>query len=63
MNLNSPKPGKLIPASDRQLTEPFASEDELRDLAEDIVRHCPSLTQLLLALGSKKATNPIHGLN
>lgn len=31
--------------------DPIPSEEELRQLAEDIVRYCPSLTQLLLALG------------
>lgn len=46
----------------RQQEEAF-SEDELRDLAEDIVRYCPSLTHLLLALGSKREENPLDGLN
>ena len=63
MNLY-PDQTKLAPASDRQLTAPIASEEELRDLAEDIVRNCPSLTQLLLAIGSKKVgDNPIQGMN
>ena len=39
------------------------TEEELRELAEDIVRYCPSLTQLLLALGGENSSNPIHGLN
>lgn len=63
MNLH-PDKSELTPASDRQLTEPLASDQELRALAEDIVRYCPSLTQLLLAIGSKKSSeNPIQGLN
>ena len=63
MNLH-PDQSKLASATDRQLTEPIASDQELRDLAEDIVRYCPSLTQLLLAIGSKKSgENPIQGLN
>jgi len=40
-----------------------ATEEELRSLAEDIVRYCPSLTHLLLALGSNSQANPLHGLN
>ena len=65
MNLNqsNTEPERLIPATDQELTEPIATEDELRDLAEDIVRYCPSLTHLLLALGSKQDTNPLDGLN
>ena len=39
------------------------TEEELRELAEDIVRYCPSLTQLLLALGGDNSGNPIHGMN
>lgn len=45
---------------------PVAREDELRKLATDIVRYCPSLTHFLLAMGSKKSDpkdNPLHGLN
>ncbi len=65
MNLNEPNPETydLIREVDRELTEPIASEEELRELAEDIVRYCPSLTHLLLALGSKNDTNPLHGMN
>tara|TARA_R110002096_G_scaffold4493_3_gene20759 strand:+ start:8628 stop:8825 length:198 start_codon:yes stop_codon:yes gene_type:complete len=65
MNLNdsNPEAQDLINAVDRELTEPIASEEELRDLAEDIVRYCPSLTHLLLALGSKNKANPLHGMN
>ncbi len=48
---------------DSELKEPIATEEELRDLAEDIVRYCPSLTHLLLAFGSKKKSNPLKGLN
>ncbi|MFT5470607.1 MAG: hypothetical protein ACI8UO_005736 [Verrucomicrobiales bacterium] len=62
MNLHPNQP-RLETASDRQLTAPLASEEELRDLAEDIVRHCPSLTQLLLAIGAKDSVNPLQGLN
>jgi|688.fasta_scaffold1836058_2 hypothetical protein len=36
--------------------------DELLQLAEDIVRYCPSLTQLLLAMGTPN-DNPIYGAN
>lgn len=39
------------------------TDSELRELAEDIVKYCPSLTHLLLALGSKNSANPIAGLN
>ena len=70
MNLNDPNSEtqeQIRLATDRELTEkplqPIASEEELRDLAEDIVRYCPSLTQLLLAMGSKNKSNPIHGMN
>jgi len=38
-------------------------DDELRDLAEEIVRYCPSLTHLLLALGSSDDDNPLKDLN
>lgn len=38
------------------------SHDELLQLAEDIVRYCPSLTQLLLAMAPRN-DNPIHGAN
>ncbi len=41
----------------------MVSEEELRELAEDIVRYCPSLTQLLLAFGSADSSNPLSGLN
>jgi len=41
--------------------ERLASEDELRSLAEDIIRYCPSLTHLLLAMGSEE--NPLKNLN
>ncbi len=65
MNLNDPNHDAqdLIPELDYELTEPLASEEELRSLAEDIVRYCPSLTHLLLAMGSRKETNPLQGLN
>jgi hypothetical protein len=36
--------------------------DELLQLAEDIVRYCPSLTHLLLAMAPRN-DNPIHGAN
>ena len=36
-------------------------EEELEQLAEDIVRFCPSLTQFLLALGD--SNGPVAGLN
>jgi hypothetical protein len=42
---------------------PLATEAELRRLAEDIVRYCPSLTHLLLALGKKGRPNPLQSLN
>lgn len=38
-------------------------EAEIRKLAEDVVRYCPSLTHLLLALGSKGRPNPLQNLN
>ena len=41
------------------------TEEDLRLLAEDIVRHCPSLTHLLLALARPDAagSNPLAGMN
>ncbi|NNE92632.1 MAG: hypothetical protein HKN23_13375 [Verrucomicrobiales bacterium] len=39
-----------------------AFDDELRQLAEEIVQHHPSLTQLLLSL-SDADQNPIQGRN
>lgn len=50
----------LLP--DRPAQELY-SDEELRGLAEDIIRHCPSLTQLLLAMGSSLKSNPLHGRN
>lgn len=44
-------------------TVPVASDEELRELAEDIVQFCPSLTALLLAFSPKGTKNPLHGLN
>ncbi|MBU6302006.1 MAG: hypothetical protein KGS60_10660 [Verrucomicrobia bacterium] len=67
MNINEPNQDalNLFRASQSPLTASIASEEELRSLAEDIVRYCPSLTHLLLALGSTKGgqSNPLHGLN
>lgn len=41
-----------------------AFDNELRVLAEEIVRHHPSLTQLLLSMGSEgELPDPIHGRN
>lgn len=40
-----------------------AFDSELRELAEEIVRCHPSLTQLLLSLGDANVPNPIHGRN
>lgn len=40
-----------------------AFDSELRELAEEIVRCHPSLTQLLLSLGESNAANPVHGRN
>lgn len=40
-----------------------AFDAELRKLAEEIVQFHPSLTQLLLSLGSEGVSNPIHGQN
>ncbi|MCB1078178.1 MAG: hypothetical protein KDM63_07765 [Verrucomicrobiae bacterium] len=40
-----------------------AFDAELRKLAEEIVQFHPSLTQLLLSLGSQGVANPIHGKN
>lgn len=44
--------------------EHYTTDDELKELAEDIVRYCPSLTHLLLALASGGGgKDPIHGMN
>ncbi len=40
-----------------------AFDTELRELAEEIVRCHPSLTQLLLSLGGTDVSNPVHGRN
>jgi hypothetical protein len=40
-----------------------AFDIELRELAEEIVRCHPSLTQLLLSLGGADISNPVHGRN
>lgn len=40
-----------------------AFDIELRELAEEIVRCHPSLTQLLLSLGDADISNPVHGRN
>lgn len=44
-----------------------AFDAELRKMAEEIVKHHPSLTQLLLSLGAQTensgSANPIHGRN
>lgn len=40
-----------------------AFDSELRELAEEIVRRHPSLTQLLLSMGEAEVTNPVHGRN
>jgi hypothetical protein len=40
-----------------------AFDTELRELAEEIVRCHPSLTQLLLSLGDADVANPVHGRN
>jgi len=66
MNLDHSNPDlkDLFPVTDRDAAQKTAISDaELRDLAEDIVRYCPSLTHLLLALGSKSGSNPLKGLN
>jgi len=65
MNINEPnsEARERMLAADRQITESVASEEELRSLAEDIVKYCPSLTHLLLAMGSNKQENPLRGLN
>jgi hypothetical protein len=39
------------------------TDQELRELAEDVVANCPSLTQLLLSLIPDPAKNPVAGLN
>jgi hypothetical protein len=43
----------FLPGQDRIPSEPREeyTDDDLRDLAEDIVRYCPSLSHLLLAMG------------
>ena len=71
MNMNDPRNhnaaalNALSASTPRADRDPSAlyTEDELRSLAEDVVRYCPSLTHLLLALGSKNSTNPLKGLN
>ncbi len=63
MNLNKQNSKLRDLLSNDDSLEPIAMEDELRDLAEDIVRYCPSLTHLLLALGSGKEDNPLKDLN
>ena len=72
MNADNTPVARLIRANlDRELEKPaterkigsIASEEELRELAEDIVRYCPSLTHLLLAIGSKNKSNPLSGMN
>jgi hypothetical protein len=67
MNLNesNPEDEQLIrDALERESTEPIATAKELEELAEDIVRHCPSLTHLLLALYAKPSEpDVLHGLN
>jgi len=66
MNINEPnqEARDSARASHTPFSTPLASEEELRTLAEDIVRYCPSLTHLLLALGTKGSqANPLHGLN
>ncbi|MEO0445430.1 MAG: hypothetical protein AAF191_05070 [Verrucomicrobiota bacterium] len=64
MNINDP--GHKVREANRadSLVDPLGSEEELRSLAEDIVKYCPSLTQLLLAMGSQsKDEDPLQGLN
>ena len=53
----------LLGETEEAVVAPLATEEELRNLAEDIVRYCPSLTHLLLALGSNSKSNPLHGMN
>lgn len=55
----------VLPAAAKptERTERAVRDEELRALAEDIVRYCPSLTHLLLALGSRGRSNPLQGLN
>ena len=48
--------------NNRAVREAF--DDELRVLAEEIVRHHPSLTQLLLSMGGDSDLgDPVHGRN
>lgn len=42
---------------------PVAREDELRKLALDLIRYCPGMTQLLLAMHPNPQDNPLNGLN
>lgn len=65
MNINEPnsETREWVRLANRPATDSIASEEELRSLAEDIVKYCPSLTHLLLALGSKGQRNPLQGLN
>jgi hypothetical protein len=39
------------------------TDEEIKTLAEDIVRFCPSLTHLLLAMSPSDRPNPLQGLN
>ena len=54
---------KPFPELDSPDAATLATDEELRALAEDIVRYCPSLTHLLLAMGNNKEENPLHGMN
>jgi len=62
MNLNEPNDAKDTPRAIRPAGSLY-TEEELRSLAEDIVRYGPSTTQLLLALAGKRVDNPLHGCN
>jgi hypothetical protein len=62
MNLNEPNDAKDTHRAIRPAGSLY-TEDELRSLAEDIVRYTPSLCQLLLALGSTSVSNPLRGMN
>ncbi len=64
MNLNQPNSKLRDLLSEDGVPDPQGpSEEELRALAQNIVDHCPSLTHLLLALGSNSEDNPLKNLN
>ena len=63
MNQNDQNDATATPRETRPKSDLY-TEAELRALAEDIVRWCPGMAQLLVALGTPKGgTNPLSGMN